>query len=823
VSTVQDPKNANSRLQAILDTAVDAIITIDERGIVESANQAVERLFGYRPADLVGRNVSMLMPAPHRELHDQYLARYLATGEARVIGVGRELEAMRADGSVFPIELALSEVEDGGRRLFTGIIRDVTVRKQAEQAMLRANALKDEFLANTSHELRTPLNGIIGIGQSMLDGATGALSETQRRNLAMIVASGRRLGNLVNDLLDFSKLRHDRIELRRHPTDLHALAELVLTVSRTLVGRRQLHLLNRIDPQVALVDADEDRVQQILFNLVGNAIKFTPAGAVEVSARARDGWLEVTVADTGPGIARERFDSIFDSFSQGDGSTIREHGGTGLGLAITRQLVELHGGTIDLESELGLGSRFTFRLPLSAASRAMLTAPEPAEETVSRVLADLQLAGAPAAASAAGDGGHILVVDDEPVNVQALTNFLSLARYQVTTASDGQEALAHLASGKPCDLVLLDVMMPRLSGLDVCAHIRKMHSQADLPVILLTAKNRLSDLVSGFGAGANDYLTKPFASDELLARVKVHLDLAKIADSYGRFVPRQFLEQLGKDRIVDVVLGDQVERVMTVLFADIRGFTRLAERMTPDETFRFVNRYLSAMEPAITRHRGVIDKYVGDAVMALFPERPDDAIHAALGMFERLATLSAERAGQGEQPIQIGIGIHTGRLMLGTVGARQRMDTTVISDAVNLASRVESLTKVYGLPLIVTEDTRDALGTDAAVTLRRMDRVLVQGKSQPVVLFEVLDADTPAGREAKLRSLLAFERGLQAYEALDLDSATHWFEAARAVAPDDPVAGLLLERIRRLAGARARADDDVDQRPDKEALGGDGA
>lgn len=797
--------SASSRLQAVLDTAVDAIITIDERGAVESANSAVERLFGHRPADLIGRNVSLLVPAPHREMHDQYIARYLATGQARVIGIGRELEGLRADGTTFPIELALSEVKEGERRLFTGIIRDITVRKQAEQALLRANALKDEFLANTSHELRTPLNGIIGIGQSMLDGATGELSQVQRQNLAMIVASGRRLGNLVNDLLDFSKLRHGRIELHRRPTDLHALTELVLTVSRALVGRRQLHLFNRIDPQVALADADEDRVQQILFNLVGNAVKFTSAGAVEVSAEPREGWLDVTVSDTGPGIARERLDSIFDSFSQGDGSTIREHGGTGLGLAITRQLVELHSGRIDVESQLGAGSRFTFRLPLSAVSRAMLAAPGQDEAIAGRVLADMQLAGAPIAAPPqTGEGHHILVVDDEPVNVQALVNFLTLAHYDVSTAADGQEALDHLASGKPCDLVLLDVMMPKMSGFDVCARIRQLHSTADLPVILLTAKNRVSDLVSGFGAGANDYLTKPFANDELLARVKVHLELAKINDSYGRFVPRQFLEQLGKERIIDVVLGDQVEKVMTVLFADIRGFTRMAETLTPEQTFRFVNRYLSSMEPAITQHRGVIDKYVGDAVMALFPERPDDAIQAALAMLTRLEELNVERSAQSEPPIHIGVGIHTGRLMLGTVGARQRMDTTVISDAVNLASRIENLTKTYRIPLIVTGDTRDALHDPDALTLRRIDRVLVQGKSQPVILHEVLDADSPAGREAKLQALPAFEHGLQAYEALDLPTALSRFEAARSLAPEDPVAELLLERTRRFA---ARPED----------------
>ena len=354
-------RESQSRIQAILDTAVDAIITIDKRGIIESANAAVDRLFGHAPADLIGSNISLLMPSPHRERHDEYIAHYLRTGEARVIGIGRELEGLRRDGTTFPLELALSEVRGGDQRRFTGIIRDITIRKEAEAALLRADALKDEFLANTSHELRTPLNGIIGIGQSMLDGATGSLTDEQRRNLAMVVASGRRLTNLVNDLLDFSKLRHETIELRRRPTDLHALADLVLTVSRALIGKRSLRLFNRVDPDVPLVEVDEDRIQQVLFNLIGNAIKFTPSGTVEVSARVVDGWLHTTVSDTGIGIDENQFEEIFKLFSQGDGSAAREQGGTGLGLAITRQLVELHGGTIGVESEAG--SRLPIHLP----------------------------------------------------------------------------------------------------------------------------------------------------------------------------------------------------------------------------------------------------------------------------------------------------------------------------------------------------------------------------------------------------------------------------------------------------------------------------
>jgi two-component system sensor histidine kinase ChiS len=600
---------------------------------------------------------------------------------------------------------------------------------------------------------------------------------------------------LLGDV-DFSQLRHETVKLHCAPTDLHALTDLVLTVSQALIGNRPLRLFNRIDPTGPLAEVDENRMQQVLFNLVGNAIKFTPAGVVEVSARSEGNWLDVTVSDTGIGIAGERLDDIFQMFSQGDGSAEREQGGAGIGLAITKQLVELHGGTVSVDSEMGSGSRFTIRLPLSGTTRAMLSPPGEADQLISRVVEDVLLADSaqPVALGTSGTGYRILVVDDEPINVQTLVNYLTLAKYQVTTAATGEEALERLFSGDRYDLVLLDVMMPKISGLETCRRIRERFSQAELPVVLLTAKNRVSDLVNGFNSGANDYLTKPFASDELLARVKVHLELAKISDSYARFVPRQFLEQLGKERITEVALGDQVQRVMTVLFADIRDFTRLSEKMSPAQTFGFVNQYLGAIGPAITRHRGVIDKFVGDAVMALFPERAEDAIDAALEMFQQLEIFNRARVEQGEQPIEIGIGIHTGVLMLGTIGAVDRMDTTVISDAVNLASRVENPTKTYQVPLLITEATYRELREPSVISLRRIDRVLVQGKTQPVVLFEVIDADTPERRAAKLRGVADLEVGLSCYEASDFKGAVDAFEKVLDELATDSVTQVLIAR-----------------------------
>ncbi|MGK7914070.1 MAG: ATP-binding protein, partial [Prochloraceae cyanobacterium] len=250
--------------------------------------------------------------------------------------------------------------------------------KRLNASLQRLDRLKDEFLANTSHELRTPLNGIIGIAESLLDGASGTLSAPVRSNLVAISASGKRLANLVNDILDFSQLKHKEIKLQLRAVGVREITEIVLTATRPLIGNKNLQLKNNISADLPPVLADENRLQQILYNLVGNAIKFTDRGRVEVSAQlvTQDGeknrgndnrksdYLTISVQDTGIGIPEDRLDRIFTSIEQADGSTARVYGGTGLGLAITKKLVELHGGRIRVESTLGVGSRFTFELPV---------------------------------------------------------------------------------------------------------------------------------------------------------------------------------------------------------------------------------------------------------------------------------------------------------------------------------------------------------------------------------------------------------------------------------------------------------------------------
>jgi two-component system sensor histidine kinase ChiS len=269
------------------------------------------------------------------------------------------LYAMVILGSIIGIFLA-QQRKLAQTRAFNKRLTELNDRLQ------QADQLKDEFLGNTSHELRTPLNGIIGLAESLIDGVAGELSDKAKTNLAMIVGSGKRLSVLVNDILDFSKLKHKDIGLQLKPIGLRELVDVVLTLSGPLVAQKPVQLLNNIDINLSPVMADENRLQQILHNLVGNAIKFTDNGQVEVSAQRLEQHLQITVSDTGIGIDEEKLDRIFESFEQAEGGTAREYGGTGLGLAVTKQLVQLHGGEIWVESTPKLGSQFRFTLPISS-------------------------------------------------------------------------------------------------------------------------------------------------------------------------------------------------------------------------------------------------------------------------------------------------------------------------------------------------------------------------------------------------------------------------------------------------------------------------
>jgi signal transduction histidine kinase/class 3 adenylate cyclase len=662
-------------------------------------------------------------------------------------------------------------------------------------SLRETDRLKDEFLANTSHELRTPLNGIIGLADSMLDGASGPLTELQSKNLDLIVGSGRRLTSLINDILDFSRLQHKDLQLQLKPVDVHGVAAIVLNLTSPLAAGKPLKFVNKVSVDFPLAWADENRLQQILYNLLGNAVKFTDKGEIVVEGSQSEGLLSITVSDTGIGIAPEKQERIFEAFEQADGSVARVYGGTGLGLSVTRRLVELHGGTIKVESEAGTGSRFTFTLPAAADQSRREVVPSIGGQRLATVIDGQEKDRVVESSSGLerGEQFNILIVDDELVNLQVLQNHLRLSNYRVSQATSGPEALQMIDDGYRPDLIVLDVMMPRMSGYEFCETVRVKMAPTEVPIIMLTARNQVADLVEGLDAGANDYMVKPFSKQELLARIRTHLTLSQISNAYSRFVPRAFLDQLGQDSILNVKLGDQIQKEMTVMFADIRSFTTLSENLTPEENFQFVNTLLSGLGPIIRKHNGFIDKFLGDGVMALFPDSPDDAVRAAIEMQRELSVFNQDRPKNAK--VRIGIGLHTGTLMLGTVGEERRMEGTVISDVVNAAARLESLTKVFGSGIVVSEETLSKL--QSAYPHRSLGIVRVKGKRTAVSIYEVLSG-VDVLDELKLQTRDLMEEALRQYQRSVLNLALDGFGKVLTINPDDQAAKAYAERTAQL-------------------------
>lgn len=462
---------------------------------------------------------------------------------------------------------------------FKALYMQASIQKQMETL----DKLKDEFLANTSHELRTPLNGIIGIAESLLDGAAGPVSEPMRHNLSMIAASGIRLSNLVNDIQDFAKLKHKDLQLSLEPVHVQDVAETVIAFLRPLAEKKQLRLTSQM-AGLPSVPADKDRLQQILYNLIGNAIKYTHEGEIEVLGLVEKGDVLIKVRDTGIGIPDEKYDGIFVPFEQVDGSASRSYDGTGLGLSITKHLIELHGGDIRLESRVGHGSTFTFTLPVGEFARTVMR-PEPGVAESASPVGWMPIS-APLPQQEEwqeGDEGTILIVEDDPINVQVIQNHLSLRNWGTMVTSNGVDALRVIEQDK-IDLVLLDVMMPRMSGYEVCQRIREQLPADELPVIMLTAKSAAEDIAKGYESGANDYLLKPFTKMELLARIEAHLRLRalelqkakslltkteeEILSTYARYpgeTRRQILERFNGSRkhpITEKTLATHITNIL---------------------------------------------------------------------------------------------------------------------------------------------------------------------------------------------------------------------------------------------------------------------
>lgn len=494
---ITDRKHNETRLreeaqhtQTVIDNMVDGLITIDRKGIIASFNRAAERIFGYSAAEVTGQNVKMLMPQPHRDAHDGYLQNYQSTGVARVIGIGREVEGQRKDGSVFPMELAVSEVTRQGAPLYVGLVRDITERKRVER-------MKSEFVSTVSHELRTPLTSISGALGLLAGGAMGALPERAHSLVDIAHKNSKRLTHLINDLLDMEKIAAGKMQFDMQPHALIPLVEQALDGIRAYAVERRVSFVLEQQVDTPEVRVDSQRLLQVLTNLLSNAAKYSPeGGTVTVSVRQEARQVRVEVTDHGCGIPQAFRSRIFQKFSQADSSDTRQKGGTGLGLAITKELVERMGGRIGFESEEGQGASFHFVLPLSNAGGV-----QPADDVH--------------APTSPNDAPRILVVEDEPDIAKLLSTMLARAGYQVDTAMTGSQAVEALQHTRYAAMTL-DLMLPDIGGLEIIRQVRHDPETACLPIVVISAKIEEGWLAINGDLSGIDWLPKPIDEQRLL-------------------------------------------------------------------------------------------------------------------------------------------------------------------------------------------------------------------------------------------------------------------------------------------------------------------
>jgi len=513
-------RESETQLRAILEGALDAVVGMDANGDVIDWNAQAEATFGYTRAEAVGRRLAeLIIPSPLREAHYKGLERYFETGEAPILNRRVEVEAQRKDGSRVPIELAITVVKGWGFYRFNAFARDISDRRAADTERNRlleeareANRMKDEFLAMLSHELRTPLSAIVGWAHML---RTGGLDEpTVARAIETIDRNAKVQNQLIEDILDVSRIVAGKFHLDMRSVDLVRIVEAAIDTVSPLATSRGVQLRQDLSAEIGPccpAIGDPDRLQQVVWNLLTNAIKFTPrGGVVTVEVRRQDdpAEFEIVVRDTGQGISADFLPHIFERFRQA-GTGARRHGGLGLGLSIVRHIVEMHGGTVMATSAgEGQGSVFTLRLPVVEVGEDGQRMP-----ALSREEGGLD-------ESPRLDGVRVLVVEDEADARHLLAAVLQKRGARVFMAASGAEALEMLERDRP-DVLLSDIALQDQDGYDLIRKVRSLSAERGgrIPAAALTGYGRLEDRMRALSAGFQLHAAKPVEPAELIAVV----------------------------------------------------------------------------------------------------------------------------------------------------------------------------------------------------------------------------------------------------------------------------------------------------------------
>jgi len=524
-------ENESAKLAAIVESSRDAIISQTLDGMILSWNRSAEKLFGYSAQEIIGKHISILIPLEFQYEENLILQKIIQGENINTYESKRHIK----NGTLIDIELTVSPIWGDVNSVIgvSKIARDISERKQNEiilqqtnEELLRATRLKDEFLASMSHELRTPLNAILGLSEVLEERVLGLVNKEQIKALQTIRDSGRHLLALINDILDVAKIESGEIKLALISTSIKDLCQSSIVFIKQQALQKNIQLNFKIQDNLPKVLIDELRMRQVLINLLTNAVKFTPENGKitlevsQISYISEQNFLRIAVIDTGIGISRKNIKKLFKPFIQIDNALNREQTGTGLGLALVKRIVELHGGKVEVTSELNVGSCFTIELPYNVSSPDLIEINT--DKEVKIILEDdsasANLANKPTPL--------ILLAEDNPANISTFSCYLKAKGYLIELAKNGQEAIDFTINHRP-DLILMDIQMPKVDGLEAIKQIRSNPNRADIPIIALTALAMPGDREHCLEAGANEYLTKPVQMKELVMMIERFLYLKK--------------------------------------------------------------------------------------------------------------------------------------------------------------------------------------------------------------------------------------------------------------------------------------------------------
>ncbi|MBL8890704.1 MAG: response regulator [Planctomycetaceae bacterium] len=536
---------------AILGTVQDAVVLCDLNADIVDWNQQAEELFGYRRTDVLGQNfIKTIFPREIQQSIQHELDVFFVSGSSKLLNGQTALTALHRNSRLFPVDLTIRQITISGKTRLCIFLRDLTAQRQYEAALESsknaaeaANRSKSTFLANMSHEIRTPMTAISGYAELLCDSSVNLTEQQTIEYAQTIFRNGQHLLQLIDDILDLSKVEAGKVEIEEIPTRIDQVLSDVESLMKRRAQAAKLELENtRLTALPAVIYSDPNRIRQVLVNLVGNAIKFTKSGKVTIETRMLNleaaPELEIVVVDTGIGMSPEQLSRLFSPFTQADNSTTRKFGGTGLGLCISRSYAELLGGSLTVDSRLGEGSRFTLRFPARIQAGTEFVPAGAGRPTASLT----ERPSVPRQVATPLSGRTILLAEDGPDNQALIAFHLRRAGAQVTIVDNGRLALETLTIGGSIeaplnvpafDLVITDMQMPEMDGYHLAAALRR--KGWDRPIIALTAHAMSGDEAKCISAGCDAFATKPIQRDVLIRTCVSALEKSKASqlDSVG--------------------------------------------------------------------------------------------------------------------------------------------------------------------------------------------------------------------------------------------------------------------------------------------------